>query len=183
MIGGWTYREAVVIVGLFTFVQGFIGAFLRPNLNRIAEAVRLGTMDFTLLKPIDTQFLVSAREVNVFRLADMLIGLGITAWAISGFSSVHAPGLALGLVLLIAALLIVYALWFILSTTAFWFVNVANVTELFSGVFQAGQFPVTAFLAGSASCSPLSCRSPSSPRCPPRRSSGGRTGSAPSAPS
>src|SRR5262245_13905431 len=63
-IGGWSYREASVVVGLFTIVDGFIGVLLRPNLNKIAEAIRLGTMDFTLLKPIDAQFLVSTRNVN-----------------------------------------------------------------------------------------------------------------------
>src|SRR5687767_8953125 len=35
-LGGWSYREASVVVGLFTLMQGFIGAFLQPNLNKIA---------------------------------------------------------------------------------------------------------------------------------------------------
>lgn len=102
-------------------------------------------MDFTLLKPIDHQFLVSTREVNIFPSTNILLGLGLIGWAISGLPNITAPDLALGAALLAAALLTVYAIWFMLATTAFWFVNVANVTELFNGVFQAGQFPITAF--------------------------------------
>lgn len=143
-IGGWSYREATVVVGLFTFVQGFIGCFLQPNLNKIAETVRLGTMDFTLLKPVDTQFYVSTRNVNVFRLADVIVGMVIVVWAASGLPNVTLGGVLAGVALVCAALAIVYAVWFMLATTAFWFVKVENATELFLGLFRAGQFPATA---------------------------------------
>ena len=144
-LGGWSYREALVVVGLYTFVQGFIGAFLAPNLNAIVEAVRTGTLDFTLLKPIDAQFLVSARNVNLFRLTDLLTGLGLIVWAAHGVAGVTLSGVLTGALLIVAALLIVYAVWFMLTTTAFWFVKVANLTELFSSLFRAGQMPVSAF--------------------------------------
>lgn len=145
VVGGWSYREAVVVVGLFTIVQGFINGVLYPNLNKIAEAVRTGQMDFTLLKPIDAQFLVSSRNVNIFPLFNVMVGLSIVAWAISGIPGTTAVAVALGAILVSAALAIVYAIWFMLTTTAFWFVRVENVTELFNGVFRAGQFPVTVF--------------------------------------
>jgi ABC-2 type transport system permease protein len=144
-VGGWTYREASVVVGLFTIVQGFIGAVLSPNLNKIAEAIRLGTMDFTLLKPIDAQFLVSTRNVDLFRLIDIGIGLIIIIVAASGLPAMGVSSVLLGALLIGTALLIVYAIWFILTTTAFWFVKVENITELFNGLFRAGQFPVSAY--------------------------------------
>lgn len=144
-LGGWTLRESLVVVGLFTLVQGFIGAFLYPNLNKIAEGVRLGTMDFQLLKPVDTQFLVSSRNLNIFRLPDVLVGLGLAGWAATGIEGVTPLGIGLCLLLIGAGLGIVYSVWFMLSTTAFWFVKVENITELFNGVFRAGQFPVAAF--------------------------------------
>ncbi len=143
-IGGWSYREATVVVGLFTLVQGCIGCFLQPNLNKIAETVRLGTMDFTLLKPIDAQFYVSTRNVNVFRLVDVCVGLIVIIWAASGLPGVTLLGLMTGALLVMTALAIVYSVWFMLATTAFWFVKVENATELFLGLFRAGQFPVTA---------------------------------------
>lgn len=144
-IGGWSHREAVVVVGFFTIVQGFIGAVLYPNLNAIGEQVRTGTLDFTLLKPVDAQFLVSARNINLLRLADVVVGLVLIAWAVSGLQAATWSGLLLALGLVFAALAIVYSVWFMLTTTAFWFVKVGNLTELFSGLFRAGQFPVSAF--------------------------------------
>jgi ABC-2 type transport system permease protein len=144
-LGGWSYREALVVVGLYTLIQGFIGAFLTPNLNGIGEAVRTGTLDFTLLKPIDTQFFVSTRNVNLFRVTDLLTGTAIVVWAASGLPGASVAGALGGALLVVAALAIVYAVWFALSTTAFWFVKVANLTDLFSSLFRAGQMPATAF--------------------------------------
>ncbi len=144
-VGGWSFHEATVVVGLVTLVQGFIGGVLYPNLNKIAEAVRTGTMDFTLLKPIDTQFLVSSRNVNMFPLLNIAIGIAVIGWAIPRIPGASALGVVLGAVLVAAALTIVYSVWFLLTTTAFWFVKVENITELFNGVFRAGQFPVAVF--------------------------------------
>jgi ABC-2 type transport system permease protein len=144
-VGGWSYNEAMVVIGLFTIVQGYIGAFLSPNLNKIAEGVRTGSMDFTLLKPIDAQFLVSSRNVNIFPLLNIGIGLVVIVWALLRIPNVTSGGILVGVLLTSAALAIVYAIWFLLTTTAFWFVKVENITELFNGVFRAGQFPVSVF--------------------------------------
>lgn len=144
-IGGWSYREAMVVVGLFTIVEGFIGGALRPNLNKIGEAIRTGTMDFTLLKPIDAQFFSSTRNVNIFPLLNVGVGVLIIGWALPGIPGVTPARVLLAALLLGAALAIVYAIWFMLTTTAFWFVKVENITELFNGLFRAGQFPVSAF--------------------------------------
>lgn len=144
-IAGWSYHEAMVIVGIFTLIEGFIGAVLRPNLNKIAEAIRTGAMDFTLLKPIDAQFLVSARNINIFPLFNVGVGVLIIVWALARVPGVTLAGVLSGGLLVAAALVIVYAIWFLLTTTAFWFVKVENITELFNGLFRAGQFPVAVF--------------------------------------
>jgi ABC-2 type transport system permease protein len=144
-LGGWTYRESLIVVGLYTLMQGYIGTFLRPNLDAIGESIRTGTMDFNLLKPIDAQFLVSARNINLFRLTDIVVGVGLIVWSLGGIPRTTGAGIAVSLVLLAAALAMVYAIWFGLTTTAFWFVKVANLTDMFNGLFRAGQIPITAY--------------------------------------
>jgi ABC-2 type transport system permease protein len=145
-IGGWSLLEAAVVLGIFTLFDGLMSLALAPNLNRIAEGVRTGTMDFTLLKPIDAQFLVSFRHLNLLRLPDVLLGAGIVVWAVWQLEPRPSfEQLALGVLLLLTAYFMVYAIWFMLATTAFWFVRVENITELFWGFYRAGQFPITVF--------------------------------------
>jgi ABC-2 type transport system permease protein len=144
-VGGWSTLEATVVLGVFTFGRGFISAVLAPNLNRIAEGVRTGTMDFVLLKPVDAQFYVSTRNLNILKVPDLLVGLGLAGWALLRLPAVSLGGVLAGALLLLASLAIVYSIWFALATTAFWFVRVENVTELFNGFYRAGQFPVSVY--------------------------------------
>lgn len=143
-VGGWTFHEALLVTGFFMLTEGVISVFIQPNMSKIAEAVRTGSMDFTLLKPLDAQFGVSTRHLNVLRAGDLLIGLGLIAYAASHLT-VTAGGLAGAVVLYLSAVVIVYCIWLALSTTAFWFVKTQNASELFNGVFGAARFPVTAF--------------------------------------
>ncbi|WP_295820713.1 ABC transporter permease [uncultured Deinococcus sp.] len=143
-VGGWTFREALLVTGFFMLTEGFIAVFVQPNMSKVAEAVRTGNMDFTLLKPIDAQFNVSTRHLNVLRLPDIVIGLGLIGYACAALT-VTPGGVLAAALLYVSALVIVYCIWLGLSTTAFWFVKTQNVTELFSGVFGAARFPASAF--------------------------------------
>lgn len=146
-LGGWSYPQALLVVGFFMLTQGFISVVLQPNLNKVAESIRTGTMDFTLIKPIDAQWSVSTRNLNVLRLGDVLVGVVILGYALAQLPEVPLGGLLLAALMYACALVTVYSLWFMLATTAFWFVKTDNVTELFNGVFGAARFPATSFPA------------------------------------
>jgi ABC-2 type transport system permease protein len=144
-LGGWSRPEAFALIGVFTLVGGLVNFGIFPNLRRIGESVRTGSMDFTLLKPVDSQFLVSTREINVFQVPEMLIGLGFITYGLRQLESFQALNILPALGLLLAAIAIVYSICFMLSTIAFWFVRVENTLELFWGFFQASQFPITVY--------------------------------------
>ncbi len=46
-----------------------------PNSEEFSELIRTGGLDFALLKPIDTQFLISFRKVSWSSLANLLLGI------------------------------------------------------------------------------------------------------------
>lgn len=143
-VGGWSFREALLVTGFFMLTEGVISVFIQPNMSKIAENIRTGNMDFTLLKPIDAQFNVSARSLNILRLPDLLIGLGLLLYAAAGLP-VTFGGVLAATGLYLSGVVIVYCIWLALSTTAFWFVKTQNATELFNGVFGAARFPATSF--------------------------------------
>lgn len=140
----WSWEEAMVVLGIFTLLQGFSATFLVPNLNRIVEQVQQGTLDFVLLKPISSQFWLSTRMVSPWGLPDLVFG-GVLI-----FYAGRQLGLALGdyaiaLIPLLFGLLSLYSLWFILGTTSIWFVKIYNVTEVLRGLLDAGRFPIVAY--------------------------------------
>jgi ABC-2 type transport system permease protein len=51
----------------------------------------------------------------------------------------------LPLALLLAALVILYSLWFVLAALSIWFVKVWNATEVLRYTLVAGRYPVSAY--------------------------------------
>ena len=143
-LGGWSLNAALMVVGFFTLTEGVISIWLRPNLTRLAEGIRTGTLDFLLLKPVDAQFQLSFRNLDVLRLPDLLLGGGLIVYGAGQLGTVTPWNALLGACLYLSAVAMVYAIWFILNTSAFWLVNVQNIGELFQGVFSAGRYPVQA---------------------------------------
>jgi ABC-2 type transport system permease protein len=145
-IGDWDYYQAMLVVGFYTLFNGLIESLLQPNITRIVEQIRQGTFDFVLVKPLDSQFMASLRHLSIWKLADILVGVGICVYTL--FKLRYAPGptqVALALVFVVNAAVIVYSIWLLMVCSAFWFVRVDNITELFSSFYETGRFPISAY--------------------------------------
>ncbi|RIH87327.1 ABC-2 family transporter protein [Meiothermus luteus] len=142
--GGWRFEEALLVLAAFLMLDGFSFVLLYPNLGRIVEHVQKGTLDFVLLKPIDSQFWLSCRSLSPWGLADLLIGLGL--WVYAGLRlGLGLLDYLLGLGFLLLAMLILYSLWFLIASSSIWFVKVTNAVEVLRALLEAGRFPVQAF--------------------------------------
>ncbi|HYY87869.1 MAG TPA: ABC-2 family transporter protein, partial [Chloroflexota bacterium] len=54
-LNGWTLPEMLVLLGVYYVVQGAQGLVFEVSFERFMEHVRLGTLDFILLKPANSQ--------------------------------------------------------------------------------------------------------------------------------
>src|SRR5581483_11561505 len=120
-VAGWSFAEALVVVGWFTLLKGVLEGAVSPSLTAVVEHVRHGTLDFVLLKPADAQFLVSTAKLEPWRLLD-IAGAGVIftyAFILLGRWP-HPAQIALSLVFLVLAILILYSIWILVVSAAFW---------------------------------------------------------------
>ncbi len=141
---GWSWQEALIVLGVFTLLQGFSATFLAPNLNQIVKQVQEGTLDFVLLKPINSQFWLSTRTVSPWGLPDVIFGAIIIGYAGSQLN-LQPQFYLTALIPLLFGFLSLYSLWFMLGATSIWFVKIYNVTEVLRGLLEAGRFPTVAY--------------------------------------
>ncbi len=141
---GWSWEEALIVLGVFTLLQGFSATFLAPNLNQIVKQVQQGTLDFVLLKPISSQFWLSMRTVSPWGLPDLIFGCVLIGYAGTQLG-IESSAYALSAVPLLFGLLSLYSLWFMLGATSIWFVKIYNVTEVLRGLLEAGRYPMAAY--------------------------------------
>lgn len=142
-LAGWARAELLVVMGVHTLMGGILRAFIQPNMQRLMDDVRAGTLDFALTKPADSQMMVSVREFRIWQLVDVIVGGVIITWGLLDLQNTVGWQQALvfaGLLVLGAAM--IYSFWLALTTGAFWLVRMDQITELFQGLYAAGRWPV-----------------------------------------
>jgi ABC-2 type transport system permease protein len=145
-LGGWRPAQLLAVLGVYFLVGGMINLVIRPSMQRFMEEVRLGTLDYSLTKPRDAQFLISAREVQIWKVIDVALGLAVLGLALGSLAGSVGPWQALGFAAsLVAGAVIVYSFWMILATLSFWVVRVDNILVIFLSVYEAGRWPVTIY--------------------------------------
>lgn len=142
-VAGWSAAEVIILLGVFRMMVGIIGAFVAPNMRRIMEDIRNGTLDFVLTKPIDSQFYVTFRQMLVWRAVDTLLGLFLAiAGALAMARHVPLTHVACFGLMLAAGAIVIYSFWLILATSVFWFTRIDNIEMVFWNVFEAGRYPI-----------------------------------------
>ncbi len=141
---GWSWEQALIILGIFTLLQGISATFLVPNLNRIVDRVQQGTLDFVLLKPISSQFWLSTHTVSPWGIPDVIFGGVLIAYA-GGRLGLGISNYLASTVPIFFGIASLYSLWFMLGATSIWFVKIYNVTEVLRGLMEAGRFPMVAY--------------------------------------
>ena len=145
-IRGWTAWHFLVLAGVYRMVAGGIRMFIVPNVRKLMEDIRNGTLDFVLLKPVNAQFLVSIREFVVWRITDVFLGLAVSlygCWRLT--HTIPFDTTAMFFVLMLASSIILYSLWLSLGTLCFWFVRIDNIEMVFWNVFEAGRYPIVIY--------------------------------------
>jgi ABC-2 type transport system permease protein len=144
-VQGWTQASTLALLGVYLTVSALRGLFIGPGLEALAGMdgeIWTGKFDFTVLRPVNTQFLVSVRKWGWFSLFDLALGLGVV-WAAVGQLQVSVSiQQILGFLLALAVgLVTLYAILLCFAALVFWSPGVL-FTWVFNGFFQMARYPV-----------------------------------------
>src|SRR5205809_3161460 len=81
-IGSWTKWQVVMLIGASSFIQQLYQAFFLINCTNLSELVRTGKLDFLLLLPVNTRFVVSLRQVDLGAFVNATFALATVAYAL-----------------------------------------------------------------------------------------------------
>lgn len=141
-IAGWT-RGEVYMLAATCFLMNAVSGGLFMSLIEIPQQVRLGTLDFVVTKPIDSQFWVSTRKFNFSDIGVLIAGVAMIGYGL--YLTDLAPSVSQWLayiVLVGASLAIFYAFNLALMTLGIWLVRVDNLWVLGESVMQIARYPV-----------------------------------------
>jgi ABC-2 type transport system permease protein len=118
---GWGKYEFFLFLATSLLVNSLVQALFMTNADEFSELIRTGSLDFALLKPIDTQFLVSLQRIEWSSLGNLVFGVVLLVYALLKVE--YHPG-AIQFVLypfyLLCGVAILYALMIALAATSVW---------------------------------------------------------------
>lgn len=145
-IGTWTKWQVVMLIGASHFIQQMFQAFFLINCTNLSELIRTGKLDFLLLLPVNTRFVVSLRQVDLGAFVNATSALMVMAYAARQMHFVPTWLQVVGfLVLCIAGIAIHYSLMFLLASISFWTVRAQGIVWGYYNLFQIARMPDEAF--------------------------------------
>src|SRR5262245_19128008 len=145
-LGGWGPGELIALLGVWRLVNTLMIALVWPNTEKFNTSVRDGSLDYTLLQPASSQFLVSFSRIVVWRVWDIALAIALIVVGIRmGGGSTSAGNMTGFLLLTISGGLIIYSLWIVLISCTFWFVKFDNNVTILQALMDSGRYPATVY--------------------------------------
>ena len=146
-VAGWTFEQMLVLTGTYLLIIGLANIFFFPNMAKLSEYVNQGNLDFVLIRPLSSQFLVSARYIAFNEIPALGVSAAYVVYGLIRGGIVPSLGQVLiYLVFIAVALTIIYAAWFLVVTTVIWSGRIQNIQYLMFPFLEMARVPTDVFL-------------------------------------
>ena len=118
----WSRPEYFAFMATGMLINAIVESFFLPNCANFSELIRTGNLDFALVKPIDTQFLISFEKMDLAMLNQVLLAgtlLGYSVYTIQ--EPIHFDQVLLYVLYIGIGVTILYSLMIALASTSIWF--------------------------------------------------------------
>ena len=145
-LGGWGPGELIALLGVFRLVNTLMAALLWPATEKFNNSVRDGSLDYTLLQPANSLFLVSFGRITVWRVWDLVLAIILLVVGINMAGDVTSPlSLLYFFALTVSGALVIYSLWIVLIALTFWFTKFDNNVTILQALLDSGRYPATVY--------------------------------------
>lgn len=141
-IAGWAKNEVYLVVFINLLFSDICWTLTFRNMGNFSQWVRRGELDSALLKPVNTRFFLSFMILEFDHYARMAVEFYLIyhyTMLITGTFTLF--NLLIFLWLLGCGWLIFYSIFFAITTTNIWFINLANLLDFFGAIQRLGRNP------------------------------------------
>ncbi|WP_347244350.1 ABC-2 family transporter protein [Thermogutta sp.] len=140
---GWGKYEFFAFTGTGLMINSLAAMLFMTNADNFGNFVRQGNLDFLLLKPIDTQFIVSLQRIDWSSSGNFLVGLLLLLYSLRQMD--YAPSfitVALYIFYAMCGLLILYSLMFMMASTSVWLGRNETLFDFWFYIVNFGRYPM-----------------------------------------
>lgn len=120
-IADWSREEYFGFMATGMLINAIVESLFMPNCANFSELIRTGNLDFLLLKPIDTQFIVSTERMNLAMVYQFLMALGLLFYSIFSVNqTITLVSVLLYCLLILTAVMFFYSLMIAVASSSVW---------------------------------------------------------------
>lgn len=142
-VADWTKYQFFVFIATTVIINSLVQAFFMPNASEFSELIRTGNLDFALLKPIDTQFLISLQKIEWSSLSNFFFALALLGYSL--FQLDYRPQLAqivLYPLYVACGVALLYSLMIMLSSISVWLGRNQNLYDFWFYITNFSRYPM-----------------------------------------
>lgn len=142
-IAGWRIGDLLALLGVFRILGTFMQGIVWPNTEKFNQGIREGTLDYTFLLPVNSQFMVTFSRIVIWNAWSIVIGIALIIIGLfaSGGEPPTLANIVTFLVLTTTGGFVIYSLWIALISLTFWFTKFDNNVTLMQALMDTGRFP------------------------------------------
>lgn len=147
-LGGWGIGELIALLGVFRLINTMMASIIWPNTEKFNQSIRDGSLDYTLLQPAPSMFLVTFSRITIWRMWDLLLSIVLIVAGVRMAGDVATPlNILTFLLLTVSGAIVLYSLWIVLIAFTFWFTKFDNNVTILQALLDAGRYPVSVYPA------------------------------------
>ena len=146
---GWGQYEFFVFLATTLLANSLVQTFFMLNVDEFSDLIRTGDLDFALLKPIDTQFLISLHRIDWSSLVNFLAGVALLVVSLSHLTTrQHNPVILSPTVILLYSLYvlcgvaILYSLMIALAASSIWLGRNQSLYDFWFYITNFSRYPM-----------------------------------------
>ncbi|MEM1303639.1 MAG: ABC-2 family transporter protein [Planctomycetota bacterium] len=143
-ISGWEQHQFFVFIATTMLINSCVQAFFMPNAQELSELVRTGGLDFALLKPVDTQFLISMRKIAWSSFGNFGVALLLLGYSVARLEDGPPSWWAIALypLYIVTGVLILYSVMITLAATSIWLGRNQSLYDFWFYITNFSRYPM-----------------------------------------
>lgn len=148
-IADWNRAEYFAFIATGMLINAIVETFFMPNCANFSELIRTGNLDFLLLKPIDTQFIVSFEKINFAMFNQVFLAIVLLGYSLHQLNIVPTVMGVIQYAMLVGfGVVFFYSMMLILASTSVWFGRNQGLYDFWFYITVFARYPREVYSGG-----------------------------------
>lgn len=141
----WSMYEVLLIQSIFTISNGFSSIFFNGIVWRTMDQVREGTLEITLIKPVNCMLYLMASTFNVDGIGVIIGGIVFFCISLAHIGDISAIMWLEFMMFFIMGLFVMVGIELLMAATSFKWVANSRIPEMYNSFIRFGYYPQNIF--------------------------------------